>query len=213
MMAQWTDVRAVLVRKRRRAGDRRVDPIFGRPITFYLFTLPVWQLLAGWLTTLAVIVCAAAIFFAVVSGGARLLTRRRRRPDAGRCAACRSRSRPCCWRLRRSVYLGRFERLLTDHTIFAGVTYTDAHVAIPGMLLRGGRARCSGPRMLARQRRRRAQACDGSSRRSLPAVVVYMGVGVVGWYVNGFVVKPNELVREAPYIAHNIEMTRRGVRA
>ena len=31
----------------------------------------------------------------------------------------------------------------------------------------------------------------------------------VGWYVqNGFVVKPNELVRESPYIAHNIEMTR-----
>ena len=35
-----------------------------------------------------------------------------------------------------------------------------------------------------------------------------MGVSVVGWYVNGFVVKPNELVRESPYIAHNIEMTR-----
>jgi hypothetical protein len=31
---------------------------------------------------------------------------------------------------------------------------------------------------------------------------------VVGWYVGNFVVKPNELVREQPYIAHNIEMTR-----
>ena len=33
-------------------------------------------------------------------------------------------------------------------------------------------------------------------------------LGVVGWYVSNFVVKPNELVREQPYIAHNIEMTR-----
>jgi uncharacterized membrane protein (UPF0182 family) len=31
---------------------------------------------------------------------------------------------------------------------------------------------------------------------------------MVSWYVGSFVVKPNELVREQPYIAHNIEMTR-----
>jgi len=31
---------------------------------------------------------------------------------------------------------------------------------------------------------------------------------LVGWYITSFVVKPNELVREKPYIEHNIEMTR-----
>ena len=41
-----------------------------------------------------------------------------------------------------------------------------------------------------------------------PAVVCYAGVGMAGWYVTSFVVKPNELVREQPYIAYNIEMTR-----
>ena len=30
----------------------------------------------------------------------------------------------------------------------------------------------------------------------------------MGWYVSSFLVKPNELVREQPYIANNIEMTR-----
>ena len=40
-----------------------LDPIFGRPATFYLFTLPVWQLVAGWLTSLAVIVGVVAVFF------------------------------------------------------------------------------------------------------------------------------------------------------
>src|SRR5215475_2751292 len=29
------------------------DPIFGRPLTFYLFTLPAWDLISGWVTTLA----------------------------------------------------------------------------------------------------------------------------------------------------------------
>ena len=33
------------------------------------------------------------------------------------------------------VYVGRFEQLLEDHTIFAGVTYTDAHVMLAGMLV------------------------------------------------------------------------------
>src|SRR5437870_3087435 len=30
------------------------DPIFGQPLPFYLFTLPAYQLIAGWLMTLAV---------------------------------------------------------------------------------------------------------------------------------------------------------------
>src|SRR5208283_722549 len=29
------------------------DPIFGRPLNFFLFTLPAWQLILGWLLTLA----------------------------------------------------------------------------------------------------------------------------------------------------------------
>src|ERR1700724_1484243 len=31
-----------------------VDPIFGKPINFYLFALPAWQLVTSWLLTLAV---------------------------------------------------------------------------------------------------------------------------------------------------------------
>ena len=34
-----------------------------------------------------------------------------------------------------------------------------------------------------------------------PAVICYAGVALVGWYVSSFLVKPNELVREQPYIA------------
>jgi uncharacterized membrane protein (UPF0182 family) len=42
----------------------------------------------------------------------------------------------------------------------------------------------------------------------LPAMVCYGILGIVSWYVGNFIVKPNELVREEPFIAHNIEMTR-----
>ena len=42
----------------------------------------------------------------------------------------------------------------------------------------------------------------------LPAVVCYGVMGIVGWDVGNFIVKPNELVREESFIAHNIELTR-----
>ena len=41
-----------------------------------------------------------------------------------------------------------------------------------------------------------------------PAAVCYVAVGLAGWYVTTFLVKPNQLDREKPYIADNIQMTR-----
>jgi uncharacterized membrane protein (UPF0182 family) len=181
------------------------DPIFGRPIGFYLFTLPAWQLLIGWLTTIAVVVWIASIFVAAVRGGARVLTRAaidRNTPLRGVSIS----SAAVLLAIAAQVYLGRFERLMTDHTIFAGVTYTDANVAIPGMLLVMG-ALILGAAILA-VNAVSAPKLGWIAASVAPAIIVYIGVSIVGWYVNSFVVKPNELVRESPFIAHNIEMTR-----
>ena len=43
------------------------DPIFGRPVGFYLFTLPVYQLVTGWLMTLSIILVLASVIHAVLS--------------------------------------------------------------------------------------------------------------------------------------------------
>src|SRR5208283_1576855 len=42
----------------------------------------------------------------------------------------------------------------------------------------------------------------------LPAAICYVGLQGVAWYVSSFIVKPNELVREKPYIVYNTELTR-----
>jgi uncharacterized membrane protein (UPF0182 family) len=182
-----------------------VDPIFGKPLNFFLFTLPAWQLIAGWLLTLAVITCALAVLFIFISGGASVLARRRSFVTLP-------------WRgfsitfaflllvLAVLAYLGRFERLFEDHTIFGGVSYTDAHVMLTGMLIvcialvLG--AVIAAVNAVSMQRGRWLVAAI------VPAAVCYFGVQIVGWYVSSFIVKPNELVREQPYIAHNIELTR-----
>src|SRR5204863_2263844 len=99
-----------------------------------------------------------------------------------------------------------FEALFDDRTTFSGVAYTDAHVTLTGLLvvaiaLAAGAALALVNAISAPRPRWLALAVA-------PAAVCYLAFSLIGAYVNGFVVKPNELVRETPYIAHNIEMTR-----
>ena len=183
-----------------------VDPIFAKPLNFFLFALPAWQLIAGWLLTLSVITCVIAAFFILITGGARALTGRL------------SRSVALPWRgfsitfafllliLAMRVYLGRFERLLDDHTIFGGVTYTDAHVTLTGMLVVCA-ALVLGA-VVAAVNAVRVPRGRWLVAAIVPAAVCYLGVQGIGWYVSSFIVKPNELVREKPYIVYNTDLTR-----
>jgi uncharacterized membrane protein (UPF0182 family) len=187
------------------AAAAALDPVFGRPLTFYLFTLPAWELVAGWLMTLVIIVFIAAVVFSVIVGGSRLIEGRGPRgvpPLRGVSASFAA----VLVALALQVYLGRFDRIYEDHTIFAGVTYTDAHVTITGMLVVAA-ALALGALVAAINGVRRPRLVWLGAAVA-PAALAYLVVGVMGWYVSSFIVKPNELVREAPYIAHNIELTR-----
>src|SRR5204863_1526143 len=106
-----------------------------RPLTFYLFPLPAWQLLAGWVTTLAVVTGGIAIFFIVVGGGTRLLSGRRESPTGAAWRGLAFAYAVFLLTIAVRVYFGRFERLFADNTVFAGVTYTDDHIVLGGTLL------------------------------------------------------------------------------
>ena len=204
MMAEWLAL--TLYWYAPHASGGVVDPILGKPLSFYLFTLPVWQLIAGWLMSLAVIICAVAVVFILINRATRALEGRR---DS---------YAPLSWRgfsitfafllltLAMHVYLGRFERLFETHTVFSGVTYTDAYVWVPGML-----AVCVGLTLgvlIAAVNGVRMGRVRWLVAAIVPATACYLVIQVYGWYVSSFIVKPNELVREQPYIAHNIELTR-----
>jgi uncharacterized membrane protein (UPF0182 family) len=191
-----------------RTAAAETDPIFGRPLSFYFFTLPAWRLVAGWITTLAVMVFLAAIALSVVAGGSDLLDARRR--GARTLPSLRGVSAAFAAVLlafAAQVFLSRFARIHQDHTIFAGVTYADAHVWITGLLVVS--AALAVGAVLAALNAVRQPKIMWLAAAVAPAIAIYLVVGLVGWYVTSFVVKPNELVREAPYIAHNIEFTRR----
>jgi len=204
MMAEWLTF--ALYWYAPRTTGSIVDPIFGKPLSFYLFTLPAWQSLTGWLLTIAMIACVGALFFILITGGTRAL--------AGR----RGSYIPLPWRgfslafafllliIAMRAYISRFERLFDDHTIFGGVTYTDAHVMLTGTLVVCAAlvvgAAIAAINVVSAPRVRWLLAAIA------PAAGCYLVIQIVGWYVSSFIVKPNELVRERPFIAYNIELTR-----
>ena len=205
MMAEWTTLALFWYAPHTTAGV--VDPIFGKPLNFFLFTLPAWQLIVGWLLSLAGITCILAAFFILITSGTRALARHHssyvRLPWRGLSITVAF----LLLILAMRVYVGRFERLFDDHTVFGGITYTDAHVTLTGLLCVCGAlvlgAVIAVVNAVSEQRGRWLVAA------ALPAAICYVALQIVAWYVSSFIVKPNELVREQPYISHNIDLTRR----
>jgi uncharacterized protein len=203
MKASWATL--ALWRHAPQGASGATDPFFSRPLGFYLFTLPAWDLVAGWLLAMAVIVLIMAALFLLVSGGSSAIDSGWtgiRLPWRGVSLALGFLLLVVAWH----VWISRYELLFEHHTIFDGITYTGAHVTAPGLLtvavvlvlgsliaIMGGLVR---PRA----------AWLGLA--VAPAVVCYMGMSLASWYVDTFIVNPNRLNRERTYIADNIKMTR-----
>jgi uncharacterized protein len=204
MMVEWPTLALFWYAPRTTGGF--VDPIFGKPLTFFLFTLPAWQLIAGWLLSLTAITCVFAVFFIFITGGIRVLSGRRRSYGTSPWRGLSFAFAFLLLILAIRAYIGRYERLFDDHTIFGGVTFTDAHVMVTGMLVVCAAlvlgAVIAIVNAVSVPRGRWLVAAI------MPAAVCYFLLQVVAWYVSSFIVKPNELVREQPYIAHNIDLTR-----
>lgn len=191
-----------------------VDPIFGKQVGFYLFTLPAAESVVSWLLMIAFIVLCGSLAYALLSliptdgrTGAKIASA----SAAARQAAYATVSTALAALLTVlafRIYLSRFASLFDDHTIFSGVTYTEDHYLLPGLTavcvaLFVAAALALANALALRRMRVLAVAI------ALPAAVYLVAVVLVPGYIQSFVVKPNELEREAPYIAQNIVATRR----
>jgi uncharacterized membrane protein (UPF0182 family) len=170
------------------------DPVFGRSLSFYLFTLPVIESLAGWFLAISVIGLIAAVFLSITD-----MTATFKGVSLGVTLVLIA--------VAFQAYLSRYALLYDENTLFTGVRYVDDKITIPGLsfiigaLLLGAAIAAANIRL-------------GRIRNLAVAIAVpaltYLIAGVLApFYVTTFVVKPNELVRERPYIRNNIESTRK----
>ncbi len=205
MMSDWPVLALFLYAPK--ATGTVTDPIFGKPLNFYLFTLPAWELIDGWLLTLAVVTCVVAVVFLVITSGSRALTKQKMTYGESPWRGLSLTVAFLLAALALETYVDRFGYLLEHHTLFDGIDYTDAHWMVGGLVV-VCLALVAGAVLAGYNAAREARG-GLIAAAVAPAVVCYVLLSVASWYVGSFIVKPNQLVREEPYIAHNLEMTRK----
>ncbi len=184
------------------------DPIFGKDVSFYLFKLPVIELVVGWLQTVSVVMLIAIgaasgyiWYFEQVKGTITQDTRRRATSAISLAAA------PFALMVGASTYLDRFDLLHGQHELFTGIDYTDANVRLMAMNIVIGLLVLSSV-LLAVNAFFKKRVRTIVSLAVVVAAVWVVGLGIVPATFHSFSVKPNELAKEAAFIDHNIKMTR-----
>ena len=182
------------------------DPIFGKPVTFYLFDLPFWSDLRGYV--FAVLFLAILVYWLVARGWQLRFTL----PDlaagfdfrmlrlAGGLESGFLRGALAFFLAAFSVkfYLGRYEMVWNQHRFMVGVDYTDDHFVIPLYWVMMG-ALIAGGILIAAKKWIAAGGIVG-----IATVLLFIVPGIAG----SLYVKPNEISLERPYIQSHIEATR-----
>jgi uncharacterized membrane protein (UPF0182 family) len=185
----------------------RSDPIFGLDLGFYVFSLPLYELLRDWATLIVFLSAAMAACVYFVRGditiqptGLPMLSPSALRHLSGLLAIF--------FLVKAGGYiLQRYDLLTSNNGILFGAAYTDVHLRLPLLMALVGAALLGA-----------ALCCTNIWRAGmlLPivAVAIVFAVSIVETVVpslfQGYWVKPDELKLESRYIANNIELTRYG---
>src|SRR5438046_824859 len=184
------------------------DPVFGRDVGYYVFTVPV---IAGAIGLLIAVTTLTLLATIMLYGVRRDIVVFRRQvtvePSARLHLAVLIALVFALVALR--VYFVRLPGLLYSTTgPLVGASYADLHAQLTGLRLAGLAAVASGGLVLWGARSHRL------ARNTLLAVGLYLGVSLLGvalypTLVQKLVVAPNELVKETPQLASHIAATRR----
>ncbi|MGE5892690.1 MAG: UPF0182 family protein [bacterium] len=183
------------------------DPIFGKDVSFYLFTLPVHEIISA---TVLFIVGASLVVSALnyILKGAVLLNPKGVVAERSASAHLSVLGSLLFLVLAWKAYIGMHAILYSSHGHVAGATYTDIHAVIPFLKAEIVVAAVSAVLLVINIVLRRNLIIIGSV--ALYLLVSFIGSSIYPAILQKFVVAPNELVKETPYIKHNIASTRKG---
>lgn len=181
------------------------DPVFGKDIGFYLFSLPAYVALKNWLMLLVVFSAAVAGLVYWAHGAIELDKRPRR---LSRNVLIHASALLGLYFVVKawSYGLDRYQLLYSDNGVVVGAGYTDLHVRLPVLWLLAGLAIACAVACWVNVRWRAWRIPAG-------ALVLLFGSSFVLYllipsFFQRLYVKPSELELETPYIARNIASTR-----
>lgn len=196
----------------------RQDPLFERDISFYIFSLPVWELLEFWLLGLFLYSLIAVTLIYLLSGNSL---------SEGKFIGFNREQKQHLYALGSAVMLGisfsywlrRYELLYSKHGVVYGASYTDVTAQLPIYTLLSLGALAIGILLLWRRIfPPKVQRQKNQGKRNL---FYYLLIGSLSIFASLFVfsflfpeviqrliVQPNEVARESRYIQNNIQLTR-----
>ncbi len=183
------------------------DPVFGRDVGYYVFTLPLISLVLGLLSTLAVLALISTLPVYFFRGDVVIAPRRLRiEPAAGMHLAVLLAVAFVLTALR-LWFVDSAALLYSTTGPLVGASYTDLHATLPALRLSAVLALVVAVMVMV-----------GGAREKLGwygflavggyFIVAIVGRGVVPTIMQKFVVAPTELTRERPYLASHIAATR-----
>ncbi|MGH9767531.1 MAG: UPF0182 family protein [Blastocatellia bacterium] len=183
------------------------DPIFGRDIGFYFFTLPALDAVSDWLMMMVVVSLVGAALIYVIHGAIDLgRTRSSLTIERGARAHMLSLFAALSLILAFEAYLARPNLLFGESGPVTGASYTDIHASLPILYARMVIAVIIAAMAIASVFLR-------SNRLIWAGAGLYLLTIVAGWIypavMQRFSVAPNEFAKETPYIQHNIAATRK----
>jgi uncharacterized membrane protein (UPF0182 family) len=194
----------LLWRNRVPFGDR--DALFNRDVGFYVFELPFQRAVFGWLFTTLVLTTL------LVAAGHYILGGIRPQAETNRIAAQAQSHLSVLLGLIVALkawgyWLDKYQLLFSPRGVVAGASYTDVKAQLPALeVLFWVALICAGMFFWGARR--------GGLIVPLISIVLLAGVslilgGIVPAIFQRFRVEPQELVRERPYIQHNLAATRK----
>jgi uncharacterized membrane protein (UPF0182 family) len=189
-----------------REASGLADPIFGRDVSFYLFALPAHEIVANALLS-ALWATLAALVLIYALKGAVFLTSRGFKAEQSAFAHISVLGAMILAVLAWKAYLGMYAILYSSHGHIAGATYTDVHAVIPFTKIRIVLALALSVFSLVNIFLKRNVLLALGVAGYI--VVSFIGISLYPAVLQKFVVAPNELVKETPYIKNNIAFTRK----
>ena len=184
------------------------DPLFGVDAGFYVFRLPFYELLQSSLSTLALITLLAVLAFYAYFG---VLQFNRHRPMKGWSVKAVPHLSSLLFFLVASwgwgFYLDHYELLYSTQGVVFGAGYTADHVTRIAywIMTSAAAALCALLVLNIFRPRFRAIVIASGIYVGLYLIAVWMAPALF----QRFMVQPNELARETPYLKNNIEFTRK----
>src|SRR5205809_1152849 len=194
------------------------DPVFGTDIGFYFFTLPVLEFVRGWLLVALIVIAIGVVTLYFTRGVIGVATGSLASADirvAGRTALALARPARAHLSILGGLFLAliasgylldQFELLFRQESVLVGAGYTSITARLPALTILTVIVGVA------------ALACFANAFRG---TLWILGGAIVLWFVatlvvggvypaliQNFIVQPDQLNKERPYIARNIQATR-----